>query len=236
MIKVTIFNEFLHERYIGSRPQQIYPEGMHTILKNALQDEFEVRCVTLLDPECGLTDEVLKDTDVLIWWGHMAHHEVPDFVAERVHNAVLGGMGAIFLHSGHHSKPFRRLMGTSCNLTWREDGDRELLWVCNPSHPIAEGIGRFIHLEHEETYCEPFGIPEPDELVFIANFEGGEVMRAGCCWKRENGKIFYFQPGHESFPTYYHPDVIKVIKNAIRWARPSYRTPIGCPHVGKPLG
>lgn len=235
MIRVTIFNEFRHEKNIGSKPQEIYPDGIHMTLRCALQDEFSVRTVTLDDFECGLTDKVLRDTDVLIWWGHMAHHEVPDEIAKRVKEAVLEGMGIIFLHSGHHSKPFKLLMGTSCNLNWREDGDRELLWVCNPSHPIAKGIDRFIHIEHEETYGEPFGIPEPDELVFVANFEGGEVMRAGCCWKRENGKIFYFQPGHETFPIYYHPEIIKVIKNAVNWAAPVYRVKLECPHVKRPL-
>lgn len=235
MIKVTIFNEFKHEKVAGEKPQEIYPEGIHITLKNALRGEFEVKTVTLDDPDCGITDELLEDTDVMLWWGHMAHGDVPDEIAEKVHQAVLGGMGIIFLHSGHHSKPFRLLMGTNCNLTWREDGDRELLWVCNPSHPIAQGVGRFINIEHEETYGEPFSIPEPDELVFIANFSGGEVMRAGCCWKKENGKVFYFQPGHETFPIYHNPEIIKVIKNAINWAKPTYRVKIECPHVKKPL-
>jgi trehalose utilization protein len=190
MIKVTIFNEFRHEKQKESI-RAIYPEGIHGAIKAGIEDEeILVRTVTLDDPECGLTQEVLDDTDVIIWWGHMAHHEVPDEVAQRVRDAVHSGMGAIFLHSGHHSKPFRLLMGTPCNLTWREDGDRELVWVCNPAHPIAQGIDRFIHLEHVETYGEPFSIPEPDELVFIGNYEGGEVFRSGCCWKRGNGRIF----------------------------------------------
>jgi trehalose utilization protein len=165
----------------------------------------------------------------------MAHHEVPDAVAQRVRDAVHSGMGAIFLHSGHHSKPFRLLMGTPCNLTWREDGDYELVWVVNPAHPIAQGIGRFIKLDEVETYGEPFSIPEPDELVFIGSYEGGEVFRSGCCWQRGNGRIFYFQPGHETYPIYHQPEIIKVIKNAIHWAKPTYRAVIECPHVKKPL-
>ena len=235
MIKVTIFNEFRHEKQKESI-RAIYPDGIHGAIKAGIEDEeIVVRTVTLDDPECGLTQEVLDDTDVLLWWGHMAHHEVPDEVAQRVRDAVHSGMGAIFLHSGHHSKPFRLLMGTPCNLTWREDGDYELVWVVNPAHPIAQGIGRFIHLEHVETYGEPFSIPEPDELVFIGSYEGGEVFRSGCCWQRGNGRIFYFQPGHETFPIFYHPDIIKVIKNAIHWAKPTYRAVIECPHVKKPL-
>ena len=236
MIKVTVFNEFRHEKK-DQKAKDIYPNGIHSALKEALEcDEILIKTVTLDDENCGITDELLEDTDVMLWWGHLAHHEVPDEIAQKVKEAVLRGMGMVFLHSAHHSKPFKMLMGTSCNLTWRENGDRELLWVCNPAHPIAKGIDRFIHIEHEETYGEPFGIPEPDELIFIANFEGGEVMRGGCCWRKENGKVFYFQPGHETFPIYYNKDVIKVIKNAINWAKPSYRVKeLICPNVQKPL-
>ena len=235
MIKVTIFNEFRHEKQKESI-RAIYPDGIHGAIKAGIEDEeVVVRTVTLDDPECGLTQAVLDDTDVLLWWGHMAHHEVPDEVAQRVRDAVHSGMGAIFLHSGHHSKPFRLLMGTPCNLTWREDGDYELVWVVNPAHPIAQGIGRFIKLEKVETYGEPFSIPEPDELVFIGSYEGGEVFRSGCCWQRGNGRVFYFQPGHETYPIYHQPEIIKVIKNAIHWAKPTYRAVIECPHVKKPL-
>ena len=237
MIHVTIYNEFVHEK-TDEAVRSIYPEGIHMALKQHLEDEeIHIKTVTLDDLPEGLSDEVLEDTDVLIWWGHIAHHKVPDEVAVRVQQAVLRGMGMIVLHSGHHSKPFKLLMGTSCNLTWREDGDYELVWVCNPAHPIAQGVGRFIKLEEEETYGEPFGIPEPDELVFIGGYEGGEVFRSGCCYRKENGRVFYFQPGHETVPTYHHPEILKVIKNAIRWANPIYRVKqLDCPHVTKPLG
>ena len=234
MIRVTIFNEFLHEKE-DEHVRSIYPDGIHGALKKGLEDdEVRVRTVTLDDPECGLTKDVLDDTDVLLWWGHMGHDRVPDEVASRVRDAVLEGMGAVFLHSGHHSKPFRLLMGTSCNLNWRENGDYERVWVVKPGHPIAQGLGRYITLPHEEVYGEPFAVPEPQVTVFIGSFEGGEVFRSGCCWTRENGKIFYFQPGHESFPTYYEPDVLKVIKNAIRWAVPVCRERIGGPEVKIP--
>ena len=236
MIQVTIYNEFIHEQ-IDETVRRVYPDGIHNAIKAGIEsEEIAVRTVTLGDPECGLTEEVLRSTDVLIWWGHMSHDKVPDEVAVRVQQAVLKGMGIIFLHSAHHSKPFKLLMGTSCNLNWREDGDYELVWVCNPAHPIAQGIGRFIKLNHEETYGEPFDVPEPNELVFIGSYEAGEVFRAGCCYQRGHGKIFYFQPGHESFPTFYHPDVITVIKNAVNWAKTVYRVEeLGCPCVRKPL-
>lgn len=234
MIRVTIWNEFYHEKN-QEAAKAVYPEGIHKALQSALQDdEVTVRTATLEEPECGLTDEVLENTDVLLWWGHVRHKDVPDEVAERVHQAVLRGMGMIFLHSGHHSKPFKLLMGTCCHVNWREDGDMERLWVVNPSHPIAQGIGRYIELPHEETYGEPFGIPEPDQLVFIGWYEGGEVFRSGCCYQRGYGKIFYFQPGHETFPTYYIPEVQTVLKNAIRWAKSDYRvTELTAPHVKK---
>ena len=144
-------------------------------------------------------------------------------------------MGAIFLHSAHFSKPFRLLMGTPCSLTWREDGDFERVWAVNPAHPIAQGIDRFIYLPSEETYGEPFMVPEPDETVFIGGYEGGEVFRSGLCYRRGFGKIFYFQPGHETNPTFFVPDIQRVIKNAVYWANPIYRgDAYNCPHVKKP--
>ena len=233
MTKVTIYNEFFHERH-HDEVKKLYPQGIHMTLKEQLQEEFEVRTFTL-DNVAALTEEVLADTDVLIWWGHVKHDDVPDEVVARVKQAVLDGMGAIFLHSGHHSKPFKALMGTSCNLTWREDGDYELVWNIKPAHPITQGIGRFIYLDHEETYGEPFAIPEPDEVIFIGSFQGGEVFRAGCTYRRENGKVFYFQPGHETYGAFHNAEVLTVIRNAIRWAAPIYRERINCPWVKRPL-
>lgn len=234
MIKVTIFNEFYHEK-TEEDVAKIYPDGIHIALRKGIEDgEIFVRTATLDNINKDLSNEILADTDVLLWWGHLKHNEVPDEIAFRVRDEVLKGMGAVFLHSGHHSKPFKLLMGTSCNLSWREDGDRELLWVVNPAHPIAQGIDRFVNIEHEETYAEPFGIPEPQQTVFIGTFEGGEVFRAGCCWRKENGKVFYFQPGHETFPIYHNNEIIKIIKNAIYWANPDYRvTRLACAHVSK---
>ena len=231
MIRVLVWNEFKHEK-VKENVAAIYPNGIHQAIADFLQcDDITVKTATLDDENCGITKEVLDETDVLIWWGHMAHHLVPDEVAFLVRDAVLSGMGAIFLHSAHHSKPFRYLMGTSCNLTWRETNDSELLWVIEPAHPIVAGIDRAIQLEAEETYGEPFVIPTPDKLLFIGHFSGGEVLRAGCLYERGNGKIFYFQPGHETFPTYYHPGIQTVIRNAVRFVAPTYRQFTPCPHV-----
>ena len=232
--RVTIYNEFLHEN-TKEHVRAIYPNGIHGALKEALEmDDVLVSCYTL-DTVNDITNEVLDNTDVMLWWGHARHAEVPDEVAQRVRDAVLKGMGIIFLHSGHHSKPFRLLMGTSCNLTWRENGDMERLWVINPAHPITQGLGRYFEIPHDETYGEPFGIPEPDEVLFIGWYSGGEVFRSGCTFHRGNGRIFYFQPGHETFPIFYDENVRRVIRNAVQWAKPIYRVPeLLCPHVKKP--
>lgn len=215
--------------------KKIYPDGMHSVIADFLRcDDIEVKIATLDDEKSGLSETVLKKTDVLIWWGHMKHGAVPDNIAERVQNEVLKGMGFIALHSAHHSKPFKRLMGTACNLSWREHGDLERIWKVNPSHPITKGIGRYFELEHEETYAEPFSIPEPMETLLVGWYEGGEVIRAGCTYKRQNGKIFYFQPGHESFPTFFNKDVQQIIKNAVYWAAPDYREEeLFCPNIKK---
>ena len=233
MIRVLVWNEHLHERQEGLA-KEVYPDGIHNAIAGFLRcDDIEVRTATLDDEECGLTQESLDSTDVIIWWGHMGHNKVPDEIAARVRDAVLCGMGAVFLHSAHHSKPFKLLMGTSCNLGWREDGDMERVWVCCPSHPIVSGLGRYIELPHEETYAESFDIPEPDRLIMIGTYEGGEVFRSGCCYNRGSGRVFYFQPGHETYPTYYIPDVQTVIRNAVRWAKPRYRAPLKCPNIKK---
>jgi len=243
MIRVLIFNEFAHEQK-HENVKAIYPCGMHATIRDFLseEDDISVETVTLFnenleinDLESIITEEKLQNTDVIMWWGHGHHGKVPDVVAARVQQAVLGGMGAVFLHSGHHSKPFKLLMGTTCNVDWREDGDLCRVWVTDPSHPITQGIDRFIKLDNEEMYCEPFGIPEPDKLLFINWYEGGEAFRSGAIWRRGYGKIFYFQPGHETYPVYHNKDVQTVIKNGVRWAAPDgYRaSELKCHHVKK---
>jgi trehalose utilization protein len=221
-INVTIWNEFRHEKY-NEKVASIYPNGIHRVIAEGLDPGCIVTFATLDDPEHGLSEAILKETDVLIWWGHMAHDEVRDEIVERVHDRVLKGMGVIVLHSGHFSKIFKKLMGTSCDLKWREAGEKERIWVVNPCHPIVEGIGEYIELPQEEMYGEHFDIPEPDELVMVSWFEGGEVFRSGCCYTRGAGKIFYFRPGHETYPTYYNREVMKVISNAMKWAAPIKR-------------
>jgi trehalose utilization protein len=221
MTRVTIWNEGRHEKK-NQTVASIYPEGIHGALATGLRGYgYDIKTATLDEPEHGLTDEVLANTDVLVWWGHMAHHDVQDEIVDKVHKRVLEGMGLIVLHSAHFSKIFKRLMGTTCNLKWREANDKERMWVVSPGHPIVEGIGEYLEIEKEEMYGEFFDIPEPDTLVFVSWFSGGEIFRSGCCYHRGNGKIFYFRPGHETYPTYHNAEVIKVISNSIKWAAPS---------------
>lgn len=219
-IKVTVWNEFRHEKS-SKDVSRIYPNGMHVTIAEALKatGEMAVRTATLDEPENGLTEEVLADTDVLLWWAHCAHGEVSDEVVRRVQNRVLAGMGLIVLHAGHFSKIFCKLMGTNCSLKWRAVAEKERLWVVEPSHPIAEGIGEYIELPNTEMYGERFDIPTPDEIVFISWFEGGEVFRSGCTWQRGNGRIFYFRPGHETYPIFHNEQVQRVLANGVRWAR-----------------
>ena len=223
-LRVTIWNENVHEQ---KNPQvaSIYPEGIHGALARCLQsDEVEIRTATLEQPEHGLSEAVLTETDVLIWWGHVAHGQVDNAIVERVHQRVLAGMGLIVLHSGHFSKIFKKLMGTTCDLKWREANEKERLWIVDPSHPIAQGLGEYFELPAEEMYGEHFDIPAPEELILISWFAGGEVFRSGCTWRRGQGKIFYFRPGHETYPTYYNKDVLHVLKNGIHWTAPIHGT------------
>jgi trehalose utilization protein len=221
-LRVTIFNEFIHERD-NEKVKTVYPNGIHQAISAGFAGDYVITVATQDMPEHGLTNEVLANTDVLLWWGHKGHKKVADEIVERVHTRVLHGMGLIVLHSGHYSKIFKKLMGTTCNLKFREAGEKERLWVVSPGHPIVEGIGEYIDIDQEEMYGEHFDIPEPDELVLVSWFEGGEVFRSGCCYSRGQGKIFYFRPGHEKYPTYYHPDVRRIIDNAVQWAAPTTR-------------
>jgi len=224
-LRVTVWNEGVHE---ATQPEiaAIYPHGIHGAIAEGLSallgDDVAVRTATLDDPEHGLSEQALAETDVLLWWGHIAHDRVSDEVVERVRQHVLGGMGLIVLHSGHFSKIFIRMLGTTCSLRWRnpQGGERELVWNVNPTHPIAEGVEQPIVIDAQEMYGEFFDIPTPDDLVFISSFTGGEVFRSGVTFTRGRGKIFYFSPGDQEYPVYFHPQVRRVLANGVRWAAP----------------
>src|SRR6476661_5626621 len=229
MVRVTVWGENVHEREEPA-VRAIYPDGMHSAiaagLSQSLGERVRVRTATLEQHEHGLTEDVLDDTDVLTWWGHGAHDQVSDEVVARVHQAVLSGMGLLVLHSGHYSKIFKTLLGTPCDLRWRNDGERELVWTVDPAHPIAAGVPHPIVIDAHEMYGEHFDIPAPDELVFVSSFAGGEVFRGGCCFTRGAGRIFYFSPGDQEYPIYHHPDVLQVLANAAQWAAPRERGPV----------
>ena len=241
-LRVTVWHEFRHEKSNKS-VQKVYPDGMHVVMKSAIEEHLgagvEVRTATLDEKDHGLGGDVLETTDVLTWWGHCAHGEVRDDIAQRVAQRVREGMGLVVLHSGHYAKPFKLLMGTGCHLYWREAAERERLWVIAQGHPITAGLEKdHFEIDHTEMYGEPFDIPTPDELVFVSWFEGGEVFRSGCVWRRGAGRVFYFRPGHETFPIYYHKDVRRVLANGVQYVAPAagavrYRT--NSPNVKNPL-
>ncbi|GHV24244.1 trehalose utilization protein ThuA [Spirochaetia bacterium] len=226
MINVMIFNENVHETTVEA-VRAIYPEGIHGAIKSFLEKDSaigKIRCATLADHRETLSKEALDDTDVLVWWGHMKHHEVDDEAVGRVIRRVLDGMGFIALHSGHASKPFQRLLGTDTYLLrWREAGEKVRLWNIAKNHPITQGLSETFTVPHDETYGEPFGIPDPDQLIFLSWFQGGEAFRSGCTWRRGEGKIFYLQNGHETFPVYHQKEIQLVITNAVKWAAPVQR-------------
>jgi trehalose utilization protein len=235
---VTVWGENVHEREEPA-VRAIYPDGMHAAiaagLTELLGDRVQVRTATLEQHEHGLPQDVLDNTDVLTWWGHAAHAQVSDDVVARVHQAVLGGMGLLVLHSAHYSKIFKALLGTPCDLRWRNDGERELVWTVDQSHPITAGVPNPIVIDAQEMYSEPFAIPAPDELIFISSFAGGEVFRGGCTFTRGAGRIFYFSPGDQEYPVYHHPDVKRVLANGVEWATPRLRqAPVGSPQ--SPVG
>jgi trehalose utilization protein len=221
-IKVHVWNEFRHEKY-EEAAAKMYPSGIHGTIRDFLAQEpdFDVSTSTLDDPDQGFSEERINNTDVLIYWGHNFHDEVGEKACELIIKRIISeGMGFIALHSTHESKIFRRIMGTTCLLKWRESNEKERIWLLEPSHPIADGLPEYIELAHEEMYGERFDVPDPDTLLFISWFEGGEVFRSGCCYTRGLGKIFYFRPGHETCGSFHNPDIQRVIKNAIRWACP----------------
>ena len=229
MIRVTIYNEFFHEKN-DPRAEAVYPHGIHRVIGDFLEEDSDitVNYVHLDNIKEKMTEELLRETDVLIWWAHANHPAVPDEIALMVADEVCRGMGFIPLHAAHHSKPFKLLMGTRCDLLW-ELPDRERVWTVKPGHPIAKDVPMYFELDKEEMYGEPFTIPEPEEIIFMGWFSGGNLFRSGCTFKRQNGKIFYFQPGHEIYPTYYNENVQKIILNAVKWTYNEYRAKsLGC--------
>ncbi len=237
-VQAIVWGENVHDRE-NELVRSIYPDGMHGCIAEALNESPDISATTatLEQDEHGLPADRLARTDVLLWWGHKAHGDVDDGIVERVVERVWEGMGLLVLHSGHFSKVFKRLMGSSCALTWREAGERERLWAINPAHPIAAGVGPYFELEQSEMYGEPFGVPEPLETVFVSWYEGGEVFRSGLTFQRGGGRIFYFSPGHEVYPVYHDATVRTILRNAVMWAaKPGIRWENVADAPNRPVG
>lgn len=232
MVRVLIWNENVHER-TKENVKAIYPDGIHNCIKEFLSvnEDLEIRTATLDQPDIGLSDELLENTDVLIWWAHVKHGEIPDEWVTKIQKRVQQGMGFVGLHSAHHSKIFKMLMGTTGNLQWREAGEHERLWNVAPNHPVMKGIPEYFELTCEETYGERFDIPRPEDLLMIGWFSGGEVMRSVCTFTRGLGRILYIQPGHETFPTFKNPYIQKLITNGVYWAAPNVNVDLCCPYA-----
>lgn len=225
------FAEFMKSR--AEKIRQVYPKGLMGTLAEALSKdpELEITMTNIFEPEYGLPDELLERTDVLVWWSHVLQETIPDSLAMKIVQRVQKGMGFVPLHSAHKSKPFMYLLGTSGCLKWRE-GDFCRVWTAMPSHPIAQGIPEYIELKEEEMYGEPFDIPRPDDNIFISWYRGGELFRSGCTWTRGYGRIFYFQPGHETSPNYHNEYIQKIIDQGIHWTAPRvWRKDFDCPNI-----
>ncbi len=226
-------------------PKELYPENLRGAIADGLRElsgegELTVTPIHLDEPDQGVPEGMLEAADVLVWWGHARHGEVEDALAERVKRQVHErGLGFICLHSGHYSKTFKAVLGATGDLKggWRESTDSEAIRVCAPWHPIAEGIEDFT-LPNEEMYGAPFGVPSPLEVIFQSRFSvDGATFPSGLVWTvgegidpefqsgkgnahnqgEGKGRVFYFRPGHETYPTYYNDSVKRVILNAVRW-------------------
>ncbi len=234
-LRVTVWDE--NKPHI----EEYYPAGIRGAVADAIKgDGVEVTIAHLDEPDQGISEDLLENTDVLVWWGHARHGEVDDELAAKIKQRVHhGGMGLVVLHSGHYSKPFRATLDCTGHLKggWRESDDTEEITVCAPWHPIAEGVSNFT-LEAEEMYGGPFGTPPVEVLIFQSFFpKGGEVFPCGAVWTvgdgvdldftsgpgngvgqgKGIGRVFYFRPGHETYPTYFHSEVKTIIRNGVLW-------------------
>ena len=223
--RVVVWSEGTANVDPGSK--KVYPNDINAAIAEGLKPlearGWEIVTASLKDPEQGITDELLKGTDVLIWWGHKKHGDVKDeLVARIVQRVKEEGMGFISTHSSHFAKPYKKIMGSPC--TWREykaDGTSVKVIVKEPNHPITKGVKDF-SLPKIERYSEPFGVPEPESVpldgLYTKPDGKTEPGRMGLCWTIGKGKVFYFTPGHETYDDYFRPEVRQIFCNAVEWA------------------
>ncbi|MGH8247970.1 MAG: ThuA domain-containing protein [Gammaproteobacteria bacterium] len=217
-----------------TEPANVYPEGINGVIATMLKDNKNVRVTVanLSDPELGLSESVLEQTDVLVWFGHRKHKEVSDEVVDRVVRHVMErGMGYLPLHSAHYARPFQRLMVKRAEATGYKLASNpvggwsgvshpkvpQTIKVLAPKHPVAKGIKDFV-IPQDEMYVNPFNVPPPDVKVLEGVWEGGEQQGSdGMIWNMGKGRVFYFRPGHETYPVFQQPEVQQVLKNAVKW-------------------
>jgi len=214
-VKALVWSEF-------TEPKDVYPKGIHGDIAEYLNasGNVEAKVVQLSDPDQGVSQAMLDWADVLLWWGHQKHRDVTDETVQRIVKSVKeGGMGYFAMHSAHYSRGLIAILGTPCGLGSVGDGGAESISVVMPDHPIAKGVSDFV-VPRTEYFGEPFGVPEPEAVVFKSTFEKGDNIwfRSGCCWTVGKGRVFYFRPGHETYPIMRQPEVQKVIYNATLWS------------------
>jgi trehalose utilization protein len=211
----------------GTAPKEVYPNDINTAIAEGLKElkDWEVVVANLSDPDQGLPTSLLNRADVLIWWGHKKHDQVKDELVTKIVKRVKeDGMGFISLHSSHFAKPNKALMGTPC--TWGAylgDSTNLHVTVKDPTHPIAKGVKDFT-IVHNERYSDPYAVPTPKAVVFtgVADLKNGgtDPSQQGLTWEIGKGKFFYFQPGHETNPVFFDPNIKKIMINAVQWAAP----------------
>jgi trehalose utilization protein len=204
-----------------TEPRNIYPNGISGALADYLnkQSEFEAKTATLDDPDNGVSESVLGQTDVVIWFGHKKHAQVPDVAVDRIDKHVKErGMGFIALHSSHYSKALKKLLNAAGSWSsYVNHGKPEQMWIVLPGHPIAEGVTDFT-IPQTEIYTEPFAVPEPESVVVEGTWESGHRGREVMTWSLGKGRLVYIRAGHEEYPIYFMPQMQKLVANSAKWA------------------
>jgi trehalose utilization protein len=205
----------------GTAPKEVFPNDINGAVAAGLAKlrGYTVKTASITDPEQGVSQAALDETDVLIWWGHQRHGQVSDEAVQRIVARVKdGGMGIIFLHSAHFAKPLKAVLGSSGAWSaYVNDRSTHRITVADTKHPIARGVRDFV-IPKEERYEEPFIVPEPEAVVFDGYYESTKTnARQGLCWTIGKGRVFYFRPGHEEFPIFFMPEVRRILRNAALW-------------------
>lgn len=215
----------------GTAPKEIYPNDINGAIAEGLKasplmKDWDVVIAGIDDPDQRISDELLKKTDVLIWWGHKKHGDVKDALVDKIEKRVKEeGMGFIALHSAHFAKPNKRIMGTPCTFAaYVCDNKENVVSVAMPNHPICKGVAKTFTVANDERYSDPYAVPTPDAVpltaIQVRNDGTKEEAKMGFCWTVGKARMFYLQMGHETNPIYFDPEIRKVMANAVLWAAP----------------